>query len=522
MSRKSMLRTTLGLLAVVWLWGSPTAAWSQAVKHSEYTTGAGTPWDASTQMEMEQQPAAGVAVRAGRLFDPRSGQNLTNQVILIKGEMITDVGPADRVQIPQGARVIDLSRATVLPGLIDRHVHCFGSYGNPGAASTTMISGIPRIDPSNQAIAALSGLNNCLRDLHSGFTTVQDMGAPDYTPVDVRDAIKKGWVPGPRMQVAGPQVNPRAQTYMPAPSEWHPFGQNPNERQNWVLLSPLAQYAGPWAARQTVREHAHYGVDWIKLYLTEDYEGGGYPDQPGGSDFRPDGSQITVPSLSLEEVQALVDEAHLHGLKTAVHVYGGLPLDIAIKGGVDMIMHPCVSINGTPGLDDDTMRQFLQPLNGKQRPIQFTLWDLADGMETVDLRASRGKATRFWETEMAFKRMNTAGVKIIFGSGVARTGHGTQGMQFTIYVKWGMSPADALRTATSIAAESLNYDLGNYVGYLEKGRYADLVAVSGDPLQDITEMERVKFVMKGGVVFRDDLAPGAVATPITLVGGFPR
>jgi hypothetical protein len=314
-------------------------------------------------------------------------------------------------------------------------------------------------------------------------------------------------------------------------------GENPNQPQNWTELSPLAQFAGPWAARQTVREHAHYGADWIKIYLTEDFEGSGYPmGEPGDTSnmecgfvspcvwsFRPDGSEITVPDLTLEEVQALVDEAHRHGLKTITHVYGGPGLEIAIRAGVDIIMHANVGITGTPGLDDATMREFLQPLpNGKPRPIMYTLWDLVANMETADLRASRNRHSHFEQTEQAFKKMHAAGVKNIFGSGVYDLGHGTQNMQFPIYVKWGYTPAEALQTATSTAAESLNYNLGDYVGYVEKGRYADITAVNGDPLQDITEMERVKFVMKGGAVFRNDFEPGAIAEPITFVGGFPK
>jgi imidazolonepropionase-like amidohydrolase len=137
--------------------------------------------------------------------------------------------------------------------------------------------------------------------------------------------------------------------------------------------------------------------------------------------------------------------------------------------------------------------------------VNQTIWDLAGPLEQADLRASGGKNTRLRLTELSFKRLVAAGVKQIFGSGAYTVGHGVQAYQFAIYVKWGMSPAQALQTATSVAAESLNYDLGNQIGYVEKGRFADIVAVSGDPLTDITEMERVKFVMKGGVIFRNDM-----------------
>jgi imidazolonepropionase-like amidohydrolase len=136
--------------------------------------------------------------------------------------------------------------------------------------------------------------------------------------------------------------------------------------------------------------------------------------------------------------------------------------------------------------------------------VQQTLWDLIGELETRDLKASRGKATRIGLTELSFKRLNAAGVKQVFGSGAYTGGHGVQAFQFAYYVKWGMKPADALRMATSNAAEGLNFELAHEVGFVEKGQFADLCAVAGDPLSDITEMERVKFVMKGGVVFRND------------------
>src|SRR5712691_8028288 len=280
MPRTSALRTALGVIAIVGIAASPV--WAQGARPE------GRPFDAG-KMLMEQPAEAGVAVRAGRLFDSKAGTMLTNQVILIKGDRITDVGPAGRVQIPQGARVIDLSQATVLPGLIDRHVHCFA-------------------EGANQGQVALRGLNICLADLNGGFTTVQDMGSNDYSSVDVRDAINKGWVMGPRMQVAGPQINPRAANYYPSPSVVQPFGTGGIWQLNENVNSP-------WLARAAVREHSHYGTDWIKIYLTEDYEGSGYRGA-----FHPDGTMINVPSMTLEEVQAIVDEAHRRGLKTITHV----------------------------------------------------------------------------------------------------------------------------------------------------------------------------------------------------------
>lgn len=442
------------------------------------------PFNAS-RITMQPPPPEGVAIRAGRLFDPRTGTNLANQVIVIQGERIADVGPADRVKIPGGARVIDLSSATVLPGLIDRHVHLIQDPPLP-----------------NDARAVLVGQHYALANLYAGFTTLQDMNSPyTYSTVELRDAINKGVIAGPRLQVTGPALNPRGATYYPAPSEVNPFGLGPGI----PVWQNSQNINSPWLARAAVRDHSHYGTDWIKIYETEDYEGSGYPVPSGGGAFMPDGKMINVPSLTLEENQAIVDEAHRRGLKVACHAYGGEGLRNCLVAGVDLPIHVIVGVTGAEGLDDETIRLFKQPLpDGKLRPVNQTLWDLAGPLEEADLKVSGGKKTRFALTELSFKRLVAAGVKQIFGSGAYTVGHGVQAYQFAIYVKWGVAPANALRMATSDAAEGLNYELGKQVGYVEKEKFADLVAVSGDPLTDITEMERVKFVMKGGVVFRND------------------
>jgi imidazolonepropionase-like amidohydrolase len=347
------------------------------------------------------------------------------------------------------------------------------------------------------------GLYYALKDLHAGFTTIQDMGsATSYSIVELRDAVNKGWVPGPRMQVAGPQMNARGAAYYPAPSVVTPFGMGPGSPV-WQLS---ADVNSPWLARAAVRERSHYGVDWIKIYETEDYEGSGYPDPAGAGAFKPDGTMINVPSLTLEENQAIVDEAHRRGLKTTCHAYGGEGLRNCLVAGVDLPMHLTVGVTGAHGLDDETIRLLKQPLpDGTIRPVIQTLWDLIGDLEARDLKATGGKFTRFSLTEMSFKRLIAEGVTEVFGSGAYLGGHGAQAFQFAYFVKWGMTPAQALRMATSNAAASLNFELGKRVGFLEKGRFADLIAVSGDPLQDITETQRVKFVMKGGVVFRNDL-----------------
>src|SRR6266478_6167482 len=479
MSWKSLLKTALAFVAITWLSWNPARVLGQVQARPE-----APPFDAA-RLTMQPPPPEGVAIRAGRLFDPKTGTNLTNQVIVIQGDRITDAGPADRVKIPAGAMVIDLSRATVLPGLIDRHVHLMQ-------------------DPEpNEARALIMGQHYALADMYAGFTTLQDMNSPfTYATVELRDAINKGAIVGPRLQVTGPGLTPRGATYYAAPSEVGAFG--------FVPGMPVWQNSqninSPWLARAAVREHSHYGTDWIKIYDTEDYEGSGYPEPAGSGAFTPDGKMINVPSLTLEENQSIVDEAHRRGLKTTCHAYGGEGLRNCLVAGIDLPMHVTVGVTNTPGLDDETLRLFKQPLaDGTQRPVIQTLWDLIGGLEAADLRASGGKTTRYRLTEMSFKRLMAAGVKEVFGSGAYTAGHGIQAFQFAIYVKWGISPAGAIQMATSNAAESLNFGLGKQVGIVEKGRFADLVAVSGDPLSDITELERIKFVMKGGVVFRNDL-----------------
>jgi imidazolonepropionase-like amidohydrolase len=436
-------------------------------------------------MLMVPPPAAGVAIRAGRLFDANSGKNLVNQVILIEGERITAVGPAAQVKIPAGARVIDLSSATVLPGFIDAHGH-FMSGGD------------------NATQAAYASVNNVLVTLQGGFTTIVDMGSDTYNAVDLRNAINDVRIMGPRMQVAGVRLNNRASGPVSAPNEWAPFGHGPGE----VMWRNAREVRGVESARAAVRENRWYGTDWLKVHGTEDFVGGGYRGA-----FYPDGRMINVPSLTLDEFKAITDEARRSGLKTAAHVYGGEGLRNALLSDIDVPMHAEVGVNGEVGLGDETIKLWLRPLpNGEPRPVMQTIFDLVEGMESRDLATTAGKATRLRLTEPSFKRLVAAGVMQVFGSGIYGGYYGTPAMQFPYYVKWGMSPGEALKMATINAAKVLNYDWDEQIGTIERGKFADIVAVAGDPLVDITETQRVKFVMKGGVVFRDELS-SATAGP---------
>jgi imidazolonepropionase-like amidohydrolase len=398
-----------------------------------------------------------IAIRAGRLFDSKAGTLLSNQTILIRGDRIVEVGSS--VQIPREVRIIDLSGMTVMPGMIDAHVHV-----NTGGDT-----------PAQRAIVALA---NAQTDLQAGFTTVADMDSRGgFNTVDLRDAINSGLVMGPRMQVVGQSINQRASNYYPDNGSIR-FLEGFTEDKN---------LNGPWLARAAVREAKLHGVDWIKIYTTQDFVGPVHM-------WKADATLVNSPSLTLEEVEAVVDEAHRLGLKVACHTYGGEGMRSCLSAGVDAPNHLLE-------LDEAGIKVLLQ----KKLPFVVTVDDLV-AQEKEDLRETGGRNSRMKLLEQAFKRALAAGVPIVFGSGAtsAAIPHGRQADQFRYYTKWGMNNVQALQTAYLVAAHMLNYDWESQVGSVEKGKFADVIAVSGNPLTDITEMERVKFVMKGGMVVRND------------------
>jgi imidazolonepropionase-like amidohydrolase len=388
---------------------------------------------------------------------------LAGQTILIRGERIAEVG-AD-VRVPREARVIDLSAATVLPGMIDAHVH-LNTGGTEGGRT-----------PAERAYIALASAQT---DLLAGFTTVADMDSRGgFNTVDLRDAINAGMVLGPRMQVVGQSLNIRASNAYP----------DSDAGRFYSELTESKNVNSPWLGRAAVREAKLHGVDWVKIYTTQDFVGPMHL-------FMDDGSLITSPSLTPEEVEAITDEAHRLGLKVACHTYGGEGMGSCLNAGVDAPNHLLE-------LDDADVRVMLE----KNLPFVCTLDDLIY-QEQADLEASGGKLTRLALAEQAFKRALAAGVPIVFGSGAtsALIPHGIQADQFKYYVAWGMTPAQALQTAFLNAAEMLNYHWERQIGSIEPGKLADIIAVAGDPLRDVTEMERVRFVMKGGLVARDELS----------------
>jgi imidazolonepropionase-like amidohydrolase len=390
-----------------------------------------------------------VAIRAGRLFDPKSGTNLQNQVVIVSGERIADVGPAATVKVPAGAKVIDLSFATVLPGLIDGHVHLTDGKGD-------------------QMAEARKATHD---SLHAGFTTLVTQGAHGggYTDVDLQKQIDSGKAVGPRLITAGP-----------------------------IVGQELAA-KGPDQFRKGLDElHAH-GAMHAKIVPNTTYS------------WDKQGKMSNTNVVSLEELKAAVEEAHRNGMFVATHSYGGPGLKNAIEAGVDDIQH------ATAADDED-----IKALVARHLPVTSTILDLRQD-EPADL-LKWAPFTKFREMRNTWVRMMKAGVMLGFGSGATpvtsgagrifdaacQCSHGVQAEHFVVLTQWGATPAYVLKTATSVNAQILHKEKD--LGSIEKGKYADIIATDGDPLQDITEIQNVKFVMKGGQMIKNDLAPKPSST----------
>ncbi len=428
---KSLLRMLLGTLGV---FVTATALWSQTPQV--------------------------VAIRAGRLFNSNSGQMLTRQVVLLQGERITDVGPEDQIKIPQGARVIDLSQATVLPGLIDAHTHMYDSLSNG-----------QRVTTSKEAWT-LSAMSELQVDLRAGFTSARDCGThgEGYGDVDVRNAINRGLFDGPRMQVSTRGIGSSGSDYIGIPGS--------------TITAGNQSIHGVFEAREAVREQIRYGADWIKVFPA------------GAYSFSPDGEMFVDPTFTLEDLQAIVDEAHRHHRGVVSHVYGGEGLRNSIIAGVDSVEHG-------QGLDESMVAMMIQKgIYYDPTGVRYTVPSIAE----ADRKNTGGKYSIIPIFEKNFEAAIThKGLKIVFGSGVDGDlyPHGTQARDFEWMVKRGMTPVAALQSATLVNSQMLGWQ--DQIGSIDKGKYADIVAVSGDPLKDITEMQRVKFVMKGGKVIKNEL-----------------
>jgi imidazolonepropionase-like amidohydrolase len=408
-----------------------------------------------------QQPAPRVVVHAGKLVDVKSGKLLSDQTVVIQGDKIVSVGPAADVKVLPSDKVVDLPNATVLPGLIDVHTHL---TSDPSFGYEQLGISIPR--------EALTGAKNARITLDAGFTTVRNVGAGAYTDVALRDAINAGDVPGPRMLVSGPALGI---TGGHCDNNLLPFEYHATEE---------GVADGIPAVQHKVREVIKYGADVIKICAT-----GGVLSK--GDD--PQASQYT-----LEEMKAIVADAHRLGRKVAAHAHGAQGILWASEAGVDSVEH-CSYIN------DEAIAALKK--NGTYMVPTLYLADwLTENMQKIGMPEMYAKKMR---EIVPIVRQNVghafaSGVKVAFGTDAAVYPHGLNAHEFAVYVKLGMTPAQAIQTATVNAADLLGWS--DKVGTVEAGKWADLIAVDGDPLQDVTRLQRVTFVMKGGAVVKNEYA----------------
>ena len=403
-----------------------------------------------------------IAVKAGRLIDPKSGTVAANAVIVIENGKVKAVGPS--LSIPAGARVIDLSALTVLPGLMDCHTHLVGDYAHDKDPLSEL--------KKSAADRAFESVPNAKATLDAGFTTVRDVGTyRAFVDVAMRDAIARGDFPGPRMFVAGAYLTITG-------GGGAVTGFAPDLTLPWDLRFGIAD--GIDQVRQRVRDIAQHDVDLIKILAT--------------GAFLTHGSNPQAVEYSYEEIRAAVEEAAQKGLKVAAHAHSAAGIKNAVRAGVASIEH------GTY-LDDEGIR--LMKEHGT-----YLVADIYDA-EWIRQGAAAGYPQDFADKQpegdeiqrQAFRKAARAGVRIAFGTDVSNFPHGLNARQFAWQVKYGQTPMEAIRSATLSAAELIGRE--KEIGSLEPGKWADLIAVKGDPLQDIRALESVSFVMKEGKVYRD-------------------
>jgi imidazolonepropionase-like amidohydrolase len=404
-----------------------------------------------------------IVIRAGTLIDGKSDQSRRDQVIVIRGNRIASVSDGASAKIPSGATVIDLSNATVLPGLIDSHTHIFLQGEDPAKGGYDA-----NILMQPLALRAARATVSARRALEQGFTTLRDLETEGagYGDVGIKEAVEAGYIPGPRLLVSTRAISTT--------------GGYPLEGYAPELDMPKgAQIVdGPVEARKAAREQLDHGADWIKVYMTH------------RSWVGKNGELASQPTLTVEELRAIVDETHGWGKKVACHAYSGIGLHRALDGGCDSIEHGL-------DLDDAAVAQMLKQGTWYVPTISvyYTDWAPAD---TPNGQRDRLRASAH---EISFKKALKAKMKIVFGTdmgGIPWTEPIAQ--EFSHMVDFGMSPMDAIQSATSRAAVML--DMEGKIGVVVPGALADIIAVAGDPLRNIKLLEKVDFVMKDGSVFR--------------------